>query len=506
MKRPLLFGLGLLAGTAGALATGKKVRADRERMELARRLSREPAEHGKNIVILGSGFAGINAAHRLLQRLPAESGWKITLVDRRNYFLFTPLLYHAATGLVDPTHILFPSRALSQAPHYHFREASVEGIDLQRQAVRLDDGELEYDVLLIGLGSVTNFFGQEAKFRQALTLKTMGDGVHIRNRIIDAFERADIAEDPEERRHCLTFAVVGGGATGVELIGAIRGLIHGTLPRQYPRIRPEEVRLVLFESSPEILPGLPAALAEDAVHRMKELGIEVRLETRVATVDESGVTTVAGEHIPARTVVWAAGVRPSPLVDDLDVPKIKNGRINVDSFLQVQGFPNVYAAGDIAAALDPDTDKPLPPSAAVAVQEGKAVADIIADRLAGKEPRPFAYQHRGELVSLGRHEAVAEVFDFRLTGFPAWVVWRAFYLSQLMGFKNQLGVALDWTFAYAYQRDTVRLDVPATPLPQDAERRLEPSINVPRDAHPAESAPESRDWATAPLAGTSTEG
>lgn len=494
MKRPWLFGLGAVAGAAGAVLAARKLQENRERDALAEKLALSGG--ARNIVILGSGFGGINTASRLLERIPAESGCKITLVDRRNYFLFTPLLYHAATGLVDPTHILFPTRALSKEPHYYFREASVTGLDLERKVVHLDDGDLSYDILVIALGSITNFFGQEAKFQDALTLKNLGDSVNVRNRIIDAFERADITEDPEERRACLTFVVVGGGATGVELMGAIRGLIYGTLPRQYPRIRPEEVRLLLFESSPDILPGLPDTLKEDAVRRMRDLGIDLRLGARVATVSDRGISTVNGDEFASRTVVWAAGVRPSPLADQLHVPKLKNGRLDVDPFLEVKGFPGVYAVGDISASQDAETGQPLPPSAAVAVQEAKAVADIIVDRMAGREPAPFRYQHRGELVSLGRHEAVADVFGMRLTGFPAWLVWRAFYLSQLMGFKNQLGVALDWTFAYAYQRDTVRLDLPF--MPAGSERAEEPALEQPRAPHPAEAAPEAREWAAHP--------
>jgi NADH dehydrogenase len=458
-RKKLWFALGAAAGVGLVAAAAHRRRQAARELETVVRLRAAEAPRGRNIVVLGAGFGGIHTTAGLLRRIPADSGWTVTLVDRPNYFLFTPLLYHAATGLVDPSNILFPVRSLSRDPHFVFREARVEGIDFEGRTVRLDDGELPYDVLVVALGSVTNFFGQDEALRDALTLKNVADGIGIRNRIIDAFERADITRDPEERRRCLTFVVVGGGATGVELIGAIRGLVHGTLPRQYPRIRPEEVRLVLFEAHEQILSTLPSEMATRAQRRLRELGIEVRTGVRVAHVTADGAETEAGERVPARTVVWAAGIRPVPLADTLDVAHARGGRLEVDDYFEIPGRPGVYAIGDVAAMHDRGTGGLLPPSAAVACQQGDALAEILTDRLAGREARPFRYRHRGELVSLGRHEAVAEVFGRRLTGFPAWVVWRVFYLSQLLGFKNRVSVALDWSFAYFYQRETVRLDV-----------------------------------------------
>jgi NADH dehydrogenase len=469
----------MLLGAAAGAATGVAVIRSRQQAQLlaerSLRLRDASAAHGRNIVVLGAGFGGLNAAAELLHRLPPASGWRITLVDRHNYFLFTPLLYHAATGLVDPSSILFPVRTLSHAENFSFREATVQAVDLRRQVVHLDDGQLSYDHLVLALGSVTNFFGQEEQARAALTIKTAADAVSVRNRIIDAFEAADIAEGPEERRKCLTFVVVGGGATGIELAGAIRGLVTGTLARQYPHVRPEEVRIVVFEALQEILPGLPRELAAYSAQRLGELGVELRLGCPVARVDRDGLTTREGERVPSRTVIWAAGVRPAPIAERLEVPRLKNGRIEVDEHLQVRGVPNVYALGDIAACLDPESEKPLPPTAQVAVQQGKALAEILLARLERREAPPFRYAPQGELVSLGRHDAVAEVKGVRLTGLPAWVLWRAVYLTKLMGFRNRLSVALDWSFAYLYQRETVRLDFPGSGMESEetAERAEE---------------------------------
>jgi NADH dehydrogenase len=458
VDRRLVFGVGLAAGAAAGVAVARARRAAAREAQ-ATRLRSVPAARGRNIVILGAGFAGITAAAALARRVPAESGWRITLVDRRNYHLFTPLLYHAATGLVDPSHILFPVRSLTQAPHFAFREAVVQDVDLERQEVRLDDGALPYDVLVLALGSVPNYFGKEADLPGVLELKSVADAVAIRNRIIDAYEAAEVATDPEERRRWLTFVVVGGGATGVELIGAMRGLMRGTLARQYPNIGRDEPRLVLCEALPEILPSLPRDLAATAQRRLREMGIETRLGAPVERTDAAGVWLKGGEPLPAGTVVWAAGVRPSPLAEQLPFPRAKNGRILVDPFLQVEGVPNVYAVGDLAAREDDATGRFLPPSAAVAVQEGRALAGIVLDRLEGREARPFRYEPKGELISLGRHEAVAQIGNRKFTGLAAWIIWRAFYLSQLMGFKNRLGVIFDWGFAYAWQRDTARLDL-----------------------------------------------
>jgi NADH dehydrogenase len=329
----------------------------------------------------------------------------------------------------------------------------------------------------LALGSVTNFFGQDAELRDALTLKTTADAINVRNRLIDTFEHANVATDPEERRRCLTFVVVGGGATGIELAGAIQGLIRGTLARQYPHIRPEESRLIVFEARSEILPGLPRELAHYSEQRLRDLGVDLRLDTPVTQVTTDGIALKSGETIPSHTVIWAAGVKPSPVAAGLNVAKIKNGRILVNEFMQVQDCPNCYALGDIAAFLD-ESEKPLPPTAAIAVRQGKALAEILAARLEGKQAQPFRYTPVGELVSLGRHEAVADVKGVKVTGFPAWLLWRAFYLSQLMGFKNRLAVALDWSFAYAYQRDTVRLEVP----PSAAEPEENPAVEVPEPA------------------------
>lgn len=461
MARKWWFGAGTAVGAAlGGYAAARTLEASRRQQRLQRLLAR-PVPGERQAVILGGGFAGVHCAIRLLQLLPAESGWRVHLVDRHNYFVFTPLLYHAATGLVDPSNVLYPLRAISQAPHYRFREATVLDVDFAARQVLLDDGVLQYDRLVLALGSTTNFFGAEQSLAGALTLKTAGDAIRVRNHVIDAFERADISTDTEERRRLLTFVVVGGGATGVELAGALQGLVRGTLARQYPRIARGEARVILLEAHDQLLRTLPPALARHAAQRLKEQGVQLRLGCAARRVSHDGLETQGGEWFPSHTVIWAAGVRPAPVADAWQLPRGPGARLEVDNALRVPGQPGVYALGDLAACPDPFTAGIYPPNAATAVRQGTAAAEILCAELLGEEPSPFAYRQEGELVSLGRHEAVAELLGTRLTGLPAWILWRALYLSKLMGFKNRLAVALDWTFAYAYERETVRLEIPS---------------------------------------------
>ena len=470
----ILLGLGVAgAGLAAGAAMYQRQKRVARQGAIRTHTSSADGNTRRRIVIMGAGFGGFTAAARLIREIPTDAGWEIVLIDRQNYHLFTPLLYHAASGLVDPTHILFPVRDLPHAPHFTVRESEVQSIDLERRVLVLDDGELEYHTLILSPGSVTNYFGMGAEIQEhTLPLKGVSDALRIRNRVIDRFEEAAICTDPEEQRRILTFVVVGGGATGVELLGSLHGLMQTVLPRLYPDVPSDRVRLILAEAMPRILPGISERLVDIAVRDFEERGIEVRLNTAVTRVTADYLETKTGEQIPTRTVIWAAGVKPSPLLEPLQVEKVRNGRIVVDEFLEVPGHPGLYVLGDGAASTNPKTGQPLPPSAAVAVQEGEAAARIVTARLAGQQPEPFQYQHRGELISLGRHAAVAELFGKQLTGFPAWLVWRGFYLSQLTGFKNRLGVAFDWSFAYLYDRSVVR-------LPSSDEPRLPAASSTP---------------------------
>lgn len=445
--------LGAGMGTAVALSARQASRISRLRQALLAAAPRRRRE----IVILGGGFAGYHLAHHLLRTLPPGGAYRVTLVDQSNYFLFTPLLYHAASGLVDPTSILFPLRELHDFPHFRFREAVVRGVDSVGKRVVLDDGELKYDRLIIALGSRSNFFGHEEELKGVLPLKAVIDAVRIRNRMLDSFEAAELAGSPEERRRFLTFVVAGGGATGVELVGALNGLCRGTLSRHYPTIDQREVKLILCQGAPQLLPEADSWMRTAALERLRGDGLEVNLGVRVLRVQGARVELSAGRALDAAAVIWTAGVRPAALADELPADRAADGRILVDSSLRVPGLDGIYALGDIAACKGEDGGF-LPPNAAVAVQQAAAAAGIIAMDELGLAAAPFLYRDRGELVSLGKHRALASVAGQRLTGVPAWIVWRSFYLSQLAGMRNRARVALDWTFAYFQEREVVRME------------------------------------------------
>ncbi|HZU06092.1 MAG TPA: NAD(P)/FAD-dependent oxidoreductase [Chloroflexota bacterium] len=462
LSRAALLGLGAAAGWTLYRARNRRVE---QWAELARRAARRGRLDGprRRVLVLGAGFGGLSAAVELARLFATDLETEVLLLDRHNYHLFTPLLYHAATGLVAPSHITYPVRAIARATGFAFQESRVEAIDLEAREVHTDDGRVPYDALIVALGSTTNFFGLDTVERYSLRLKEVGDAIAIRNRIIDAFEQAELETDPERRRALLTFVVVGGGATGVELVGAIHGYVYSVLVEDYPAARPQDVRIVLAEAGSEILHGIDRDLADHALRVFRARGIEVLTDTPVRRVTPEGAETADGTWIPARTVVWTAGVRPVDLISTLPGERGRDGRLAVAADLSLPRYPDVYVIGDAALFRHTPDGTPLPPNAPVAIQQGRWAAQNLWRRWHGLPTRPFRYRYKGELVSLGRHTAIANIFGVKLTGFPAWAVWRAYYLSQLHCFRNQAAVALDWSFAYFWRRDTARLESEAAP-------------------------------------------
>jgi NADH dehydrogenase len=483
------------------LAAGAAFWASRRARAGASRLAARSARPGApRVVILGAGFGGITTAIELGRLARRGVELDVTLVDRVNYHLFTPMLYQVATGLVEPGHIEYPTRVMARDYGFRFREGEVEAIDLDQRHVVVGGARLPYDRLVIALGSVTNYFGNDSIERSAASLKTLADAVAIRNRVLDSLERADVETDVAARSGLLTVVVVGGGATGVELAGSLHSLIRSGLLPIYPSIDPREVRIILAEAGNGLLGGMDPWLGEEARRRLVQKGVEVWLDNSATRVTETGIAFKDGRFVASRTVVWAAGVRPSPLTAGLAVERGRDGRLLVDQQLRLPSHPEVFALGDCAwFSVPEEDDRPAPPNAQTAVRQAPVVAENVAASLHGAPLLSFQYESEGNLVSLGQGDGVAQIGSARLRGFPAWLAWRGFYLSQLMGFKNRLGVLVEWTSAYFGYRGTALLDVarpsagPATaeapPLSVEPER---PPSAVVADAPTAPAAPARR--------------
>lgn len=404
-----------------------------------------------HVVIVGAGFGGLNAA-RTLRGAPV----RITLIDRNNYHLFQPLLYQVATAGLEPEQIAKPIRAiLRDQSNLRFRMAEVEDVDLERRRLHTNLGSMEYDYLVMAVGAQTDFFQMENLERSALDLKGLDDAIHVRNHVLRCFERAAIEDDPQRRKDLLTFLIVGGGPTGVEMAGAISELIHLVLLRDYPELSREDVRVLLFEAVDQVLPGFPRSLGEAARDELADKGIEVRLEEAVEDYDGRAARLANGEVVPSETLIWAAGVKAHGIVRQLGVELARSRRVPVEATLQLPDHPTVFVVGD-AAHREAD-GKPLPMMAPVAIQMAKRAAENIERLVQGKSPEPFEYRDPGSLATIGRNAAVADVFGLQFTGFVAWVVWLVVHLIQLIGFRNRLVVLINWAWDYFFYDRAVRL-------------------------------------------------
>jgi NADH dehydrogenase len=408
----------------------------------------------KKVLIIGGGFAGLWAA-RGLARAPVE----LTLVDRANHHLFQPLLYQVATAGLSAPDIAAPLRhILRDQANASVRLAEVVGIHLDRRRVGLADGaELPYDFLLVASGATHAYFGHEDWARHAPGLKTLDDALAIRRRVLNAFERAEAAEDEAERAAWLHFAVVGAGPTGVELAGTLAEIAQHTLVREFRRIDPRQARVRLIEAGPAVLASFPPPLRDRARAQLERLKVEVLTGQPVQAIDATGYRMGGVQHA-CRTVLWAAGVAASPLGALLGAERDRAGRVKVAPDLSVPGHPEVFVAGDLAAVVRPD-GQPVPGTAPAAKQMGRHVAAAVCARLAGEaEGRPvalppFRYRDWGNLATIGRMAAVVDLRGFRFAGLPAWWFWLAAHVFFLIGFRNRLAVLLNWAWAYwTYQR------------------------------------------------------
>lgn len=407
------------------------------------------------IVVLGGGFAGLEAMRVLERRLGGRPDVELLLVSDRNYLLFTPLLPQVASSLVEPRHILQPIRDIRGARRFRFRRDCVMDIDLAARRVILAEGVIGYDRLIIAVGGVTPTFGVPGVEQHALAYKQLEDAVVLRDHLIDLAEHADHEPDPATRRRMLTVCVVGGGYTGVELIAELHDFFHSYVVPRYRGIEPDDYRLILLEAGDEILRGVHPTLAVRARRRLDRQGIEVRTRARVTAVLPGGVELAEGESMPAGLVVWAAGVKGHPALACLAVARDRLGRVVVNSQLRVPGYPEVYGAGDaVTVEGKPQASVPIIPAA---LAHGRLAAENILADLEGRSLKPIEFAPRGMLVSLGEKDAVVEIMGFKFSGYPAWLFWNALHLLKLVGLRKQLQVALDWGLARLFPRDSAMM-------------------------------------------------
>jgi NADH dehydrogenase len=431
-------------------------------MRLSRGRRKRAHDHGagpsKRVLILGGGFGGVYAALELEKRLGGDQDVQITLVNRENFFLFTPMLHEVAASDLDLTNIVSPVRKLLRSAD--FFEGDVIGVDLPGKTVTVSHGSdrhvhvTPYDYLVVALGSVTNFFKIPGLETRALTMRSLGDAIHLRNRLIAHLEEADTECACDLRESLLTFVVAGGGFAGVETIAGINDFIRDALPF-YPHLSEQMVRMVLVHPGEVILPELGEELGSYAQEKLAARKIEIRTGTRVAGISDDGVTLSDGSVVRSRTLIWTAGTSPHPTLGMLPCMKDR-GRIVVNEYLEVEGFPGVWALGDCAVVPDHRNGKPHPPTAQHALREGKVVAQNIVAAIRDGKKRKFDFAALGQLAAIGRRTGVAKILGFKFSGFTAWFLWRTIYLSKLPRFEKKLRVALDWTLDLFFSKDLVQ--------------------------------------------------
>jgi NADH:ubiquinone reductase (H+-translocating) len=412
-----------------------------------------------NVVIIGAGFAGLYTALELEKLLKGQGQITVTLLNSENFFLFTPMLPETGAASIATRHIVSPLRKLLRRTR--FAEVTVEAINLDSRVIAarhsLTGGPLEfsYDHVVLGLGGVTNYFGVPGAAEHSIPFKTLGDAIYVRNHVIDKLEEA--AVEPERADALLTFVVVGGGLTGVEVSGALNDFVRDAA-EYYPEIDRERIRVMLIEAGPRLMPEMNEELATFAEKIMRERGIDVRTRTSAVKVEEGGFELSTGERIPTETLIWGAGVAPNPLIATLDVPK-ERGRIRVNEYLEVEGRENVWALGDCAHIPDARTGKPHPPTAQHAVREGKRAARNIAASYGIGKRQPFDYKTMGQLAIVGERTGVADVMGYRFSGLFAWFLWRTYYLNRIPQLEKRVRVVLDWSLDLFFRRDLVQLAV-----------------------------------------------
>jgi NADH:ubiquinone reductase (H+-translocating) len=401
-----------------------------------------PARKQPQVIIVGAGFGGLEAAKKL-----ACEDVRLTLIDRSNYHLFQPLLYQVATAALSPADIAAPVRAiLSNCKNVEVILAEVESVDVEARQVRTKDRIFDYDYLILATGARHSYFGHDEWEKLAPGLKSLEDAIELRRRILLAFEYAEKIEDEAARKAAMTFVIIGGGPTGVEMAGAIAEISRYTLAKNFRHIDPSQARVILIEGAPCLLAAYPPDLSESARKQLLELGVEVRTNARATNITEEGVQ-VDGEFIPCRVKIWAAGNIASFVGKTLSVPVDRVGRVIVNDDLTISGHPEVQVIGDLAN-FSHQTGEPLPGISPVAMQQGRYAARNILRMIRGEKPKQFRYFDKGSMATIGRNKAVADLKFFHLSGRPAWLAWLFVHIIFLVGFRNRLLVLFQWAWAY----------------------------------------------------------
>jgi NADH dehydrogenase len=427
---------------------------------------------GTRILILGGGFAGAYTAKHLEKKLSAHPDAEVMLVAQENFLLFTPMLHEAAGSEVEVTAIVQPLRKMLRRTQILI--GKIDAIDLARKKVSVLHGssphvyDLTYDHLVLAIGAVTNFYRTPGLEEHALTMKTLGDAILLRNSVIDALETADNEPDEMERKAVLTVVVAGGGLAGVETVGAVNDLLLGAM-KFYPNLTEDMRRVVLVHADEIILPELSESLGHFAQEKLRARGVEIRLKTKVTGYDGKEVILNDGARIAARILIWTAGITPAPLLSTLPCTR-ERGRVVANDCFQVSGWANVWALGDCALVPDPlNPGKFYPPTAQHATREAAVVANNIVSVMRGEAPRPFRFKMIGLLASIGRRAGVAEIFGVRFSGFVAWCLWRAIYLSKLPGLQKKVRVAIDWALDIVFSKEIVQTSTLRSPSMSEAE-------------------------------------
>ena len=430
------------------------------------------------VVIVGAGFAGLAAAQAF-----ADAPVEVLLLDRNNYHTFLPLLYQVAAAEVDPSQIGFPIRTiLRPLDNVDFMMAEVERIDLEGERVITRQGPVPYDYLILATGSEARFFDIPGAQTTTFTMKSMIDGIELRNHLLSKFEEASLERDAARRQRLLTFVVIGGGPSGVEYAGALMELIDGPLTRDYPNFCAADARVVLVEAAPALLGAMPYKLGTYSAERLQKMGVEVLLDTAVAEVRPDAVLLADGRAIPTETAVWTAGVGGEGVAARSGLETRANKTVSVLPTLQAPGEPNIYITGDLAA-FEQDGAY-LPMVAQVAMQQGEAAAKNILRQMAGEPLQPFSYKDKGSMAVIGRNAAVADIAGKAFTGFSAWLIWLLVHIMQLVGYRNRLLVLVNWAWSYFTFERLVRLILPIQPAEEEApppEKEPPPSHAAPEE-------------------------